>query len=97
MNMTSIDNLGTFAANVTLKAAVEYIRANNLKVLDYVAATECIKSYCKTWLPIALKDAKAALDCNMGQVAEATFKATMAQAGIEAAKEFAWPMDYQPV
>jgi hypothetical protein len=96
MNLSNIDSLGTIAANVAMKAAAEYIRANNLKVLDYEAATECLKSYCKTRLPIALQEAKEALDCGMTQVAEMTFKATMAQAGIEAAKEFAWPMDYQP-
>jgi len=92
----NIDNLGTLAANVAMRAAAEYVRANNLKVLDYDAATECLLSYCKSWITIALRDAKEAIDCGMMQVAETTFKATMAQAGIEAAKEFAWPADYQP-
>lgn len=94
MNAATIDSLGTLAANVAMKAAAEYVRANNLKVLDYGAAAECLRSYCKTWLPIALSDAKDALACGMTLTAEQTFKATMAQAGIEAAKEFAWPMDY---
>ena len=94
--MRTIESLGTVAADVAMRAAAEYVRTNNLKVLDYDAATACLKSYCKTYLPQALKDAKAAFDCGMNQVAEATFKATMALAGIEAAKEFAWPMDYIP-
>lgn len=96
MMTTQVDRLGTIAADVAMRAAAEYIRINNLKVLDYDAATECLRSYCKSRLPMALKDAKDALDCGMGQVAEATFKATMAMAGIEAAKEFAWPLDYVP-
>ena len=95
MNARQIDNLGTIAADVTMKAAAEYIRANNLKVLDYDVATEVLRDYCKTWLNQALSDAKDAIECGMTQIAEATFKATMAQAGIEAAKEFAWPMDYE--
>jgi hypothetical protein len=94
MTCKSIDSLGSIAAEVAMRAAAEYVRAHNLKVLDYAAAAECLRSYCKVYLPIALKDAKDALDCGMSQVAEMTFKATMAQAGIEAAKEYGftnWP------
>jgi len=92
---TNIDNLGTLAAETAMRAAAEYVRANGLKVLDYEAATACIRSWCKIKLPEALAAAKAALDCHMDKVAEMTFKAIMAEAGIEAAKEFAWPMNYQ--
>lgn len=96
MTANQIDNLGTIAAETAMQAAAHYVRHNNLKVLDYDAATACIRSWCKIKLPQALKDAKAAFECGMTKIAEATFKATMAEAGIEAAKEFAWPMDYQP-
>lgn len=92
----NVDQLGTIAANVAMKAFAEYVKAHNLKVLDYDAATACLRSWCRIMLPRALDDAKEALDCGMTQIAEATFKATMAQAGIEAAKEAAWPMEYQP-
>jgi hypothetical protein len=92
----STESLGTFAADVAMRAAAEYVRVNNLKVLDWDAATACLRQWCKIKLREALADAKAAIDCGMDQVAEATFKATMAQAGIEAAKEFAWPKEYQP-
>lgn len=88
---TSIDSLGTIAAEVAMRAAAEYIRTNRLTVLDYEAATACIRSWCKIKLPEALKAAKDALDCRMDAVAEMTFKAIMAEAGIEAAKEFGWP------
>jgi hypothetical protein len=94
--MKTTDQLGTIAAETAMRAAAEYVRTNGLKVLDYDAATACLRSYCKVYLPSALADAKSALDCGMGQVAETTFKATMALAGIEAAKEFAWPADYHP-
>ncbi|MBC8868618.1 MAG: hypothetical protein H8E44_04340 [Planctomycetes bacterium] len=92
----NVDQLGTIAAKVAMRAAAEYVRVNDLKVLDYEAATACLKTWCKIKLPQALADAKAAIECNMHQIAEATFKATMAEAGIEAAKEFAWPADYEP-
>lgn len=92
--MRTIDNLGTIAAEVAMRAAAEYVRSNGLKVVDYDAATECLRSHCKARLPLALDAAKKALDCKMGQVAEATFKAEMALAGIEAAKEFSVPMSY---
>lgn len=97
MNASRIDQLGTAAAEIAMRAAAEYVRANNLKVLDYDAATACLRSWCKIKLPQALADAKQAQECGMSHVAEMTFKATMAEAGIEAAKEFAWPADYQPV
>lgn len=95
--VTTVESLGTVAAEIAMASAAQYVRANNLKVIDYEAATNCLRTYCKTWIIQALKDAKEAIDCGMTQVAEATFRATMAKAGIEAAKEFAWPMDYQPV
>jgi len=96
MTESQIDSLGSLAVDLCTQSAVLYVRANNLKVLDYEAATEVLKDYCKTWLPQALNDAKEAFDCGMSQVGEETFKATMRQAGIEAAKEFAFPMSYEP-
>lgn len=89
--MPNIDDLGTLAAEVAMRSAAEYVRVNNLRVHDYDAAAECIRAHCKARLSDALRDAKEALDCGMMQVAQATFKATMALAGIEAAKEFTRP------
>lgn len=91
MTDTNINRLATIAAETCMKAAAEYIICNNLKVVDYDAATACLQTWCKSKLDEALADAKQALDANMGQIAEITFKATMAKAGIEAAKEFAIP------
>lgn len=88
MNMASIDRLGDMAANVTLHAAVNYVRSKNLSVTDYEAAAECIKRHCKGNLDVALRDAKEAIECGMTSAAEATFRLSMVQAGINAAKEF---------
>jgi hypothetical protein len=71
---------------MAVRGAREYLRVHNLQA-DNEALTECVKAWIKVKLPEALSDAKAALDCNMHQVAEKTFAASMVQAGIEAAKE----------
>ncbi len=75
------------AASVfAMRGAAEYLRLHKLQAED-VALAVCVRSWIKIKLPGALHDAKQALDCNMGQVAEATFAASMVQAGIEAAME----------
>jgi hypothetical protein len=48
---------------------------------------ECIKANAKIRLPQALAEARQAIEIGMVQVAEKTFAATMALAGIDAAKE----------
>lgn len=75
---------------IAVRAAVEYLRVHNLTAQD-AALTACLRSWLKIKLPEALRDAKEAFDCHMGQVAEATFALTIAQAGIEAAKEAGQP------
>lgn len=94
--MATIDSLGRLAADAAMRAAVEYIHVHNLQA-DTAALLECIRSWCRIKLPEALKDAKEALECGMGQIAEATFLATMRQAGIEAAKEAGFPKAGEPV
>ena len=96
MGTAQLDTLAKTAANIAMNAAAKYIRHHNLKVVDYNVACDCLKGWIKLSLPQALEDAKAALDANMSQIAQTTFRASMAQAGIEAAKEFGFPMDYQP-
>ena len=91
--MESIDNLGTLAAETAMRAAAEYIRVHKLTVPDYEAAIACIKAWCKIRLPVALDGAKRAFGVGMYQIGQATFLAEMRLAGIEAAKEFAWPAD----
>jgi hypothetical protein len=82
------------ACQVAMRAAASYLQAHNLRADDSALAA-CLRSHCKIALPAALHDAKEALDCGMGQAAEATFRASMALAGIEAAKEAGQPMSLQ--
>ena len=82
----SIDSLGTLAAETAARAAGVYLRQHKM-TYDIDALSACLKSWCKAKLIEALHDAKEAFDAGMGQMAEMTFKATMAEAGIEAAKE----------
>ena len=95
MTDARINKLGTIAAETAMQAAAEYIKANGLKVVDYEVACEALRYYTKSRLGQALEDAKQAIDCGMVDAATMTFKASMAMAGIEAAKEFGFPLDYQ--
>jgi len=89
-NPESLEVVGRLAADVAEKAAVAYLQKNGLAA-NAEALAECLRSWTKAKLSEALADAKAALDCGMGQMAETTFLATMALAGIEAAKEAGFP------
>ena len=75
---------------IAVRGAKEYLRAHDLQA-DNQALCACLSAWVKAKLPEALHDAKAAIDCNMHQAAEATFAASMVQAGIEAAKEASIP------
>ena len=82
----SMTELIEVASRMAATGAREYLAAHKLQT-EPNALAACLKSWIKIKLPEALADAKEALACHMGQVAEATFAATMMQAGIEAAKE----------
>ena len=69
----SINRLGDLAAKTAMQAAASYSRQQNLTV--------GVDAVCES-----LAGAKEALDCGMDHVAEQTFAATMALAGIEAVK-----------
>ena len=83
---SATDALGTQAANVAMRAAALYIRQHSLTV-DIDALISALRRHCAATLPVALADAKQAIDCGMSAAAEATFKASFANAGIAAAKE----------
>lgn len=91
--MNSItDQLIQVAANTAMKAAAEYIHKNHLSYeIDSLLA--CLRANVKARFQEALVESKQALDCNsnMALVAEQTFLATMALAGIDAAKEACFP------
>lgn len=82
------DLLASAALEITAIGAREYLAANKLTA-DTNALLACCRSWTKIKLPEALNDAREAIECHMNEVAEATFKATMILAGIEAAKEAA--------
>jgi hypothetical protein len=84
------DRLADVAVEIAARAAVAYLRQHNIDA-DPRALEATLKSWVKIKLPEALRDAKQALEAGMGQAAEATFKASMALAGIEAAKEAGFP------
>ena len=76
----------TVYANTMMKAAVVYCQQRGIPIqADHLS--QCLKAHKET-IHGALNDAKGALDCGMDQVAETTFKASAAQAGISAAKMY---------
>jgi len=91
--MATVDALGDAAVRIASRAAWMYIRQHDLTATTE-ALSSCLTSWCKIKLPEALRDAKAALDAHMPQAAEATFQATMALAGIEAAREAGFPTSH---
>lgn len=92
---TRIDNLGTMAADVAMRGAVDYLRANPVGGKRQYATEEIdrllvlIRQYAKIAVVAALDDAGKAIEAGMVAVAEQTFRATMALAGIKAAQQFA--------
>ena len=85
-----MDNLGTVAADVAAKAAIQYLRGRDILGKEWFnadAISKALQTRVKLALPEALKDAKEALDLGMGPVGETTFMVSMALAGIKAAKD----------
>lgn len=74
-------------ANVMMQAAVEYCAQHKIAV-NSEHLSQCLRAH-KERIRGALHDAKDAFDANMPQVAEITFRASAAQAGIDAAKMYA--------
>lgn len=83
------NNLGSIAAHESMKSAVAYFKSVGHVVAesDIDATCEVIKRHCKEAVGKALEDVRQAMECNMGQVAQATFLASFRLAGINAAKE----------
>lgn len=92
MNAAKIDNLGTMAAEIAMRAAIDYLKRNG-KVAGIADAQidrllVLIRQCAKDAVGQALDEAGAALAAGMDRVAEATFGAAMTIAGIKAAKEY---------
>lgn len=86
MTNNEVFGIAQAACAIAERGAVEYLNAHKLTA-DPTALAECLKSWTKIKFTEAMRDAKEAIECGMVQVAQATFSATMIQAGIEAAKE----------
>ena len=79
------------ATIIAARSARIYLEQHNLKAESPESLAESLQAMVKFRLPEALRDAKEALDCHMDKAAEATFATTMAEAGIDAAKEAGIP------
>lgn len=91
MNDVALKQLSDTMITVAARAAHRYFDVHNCKPVSDDAFADCLRVMIKVHYPKAMADAKEAMDCGMTQVAEQTFIATMAQAGIEAAKECSAP------
>jgi hypothetical protein len=76
------------AANLAMSGAADYLSQHKLTVVDWDAATSTLRDGCKATVAEALADARCAIDASMGDIAAATFKATMRLTGINVAKEW---------
>lgn len=90
MNDPAIQALAETVSDIAAHAAITYLKQQNLTATDEALAA-CLASWIRLKLPEAFADAKQAIDSGMEQYAEMTFRATMALAGIEAAKEAGVP------
>lgn len=95
-NKTKIMNemtkqLADTAAIIATHGAKEYLRVHNLTASNQ-ALSESLRVWIKKLMPLALADAKEAFDCHMDQIAVETFKASLINAGVLAAKECGMPI-----
>ncbi len=87
----SINTLGETAVKIAANAAHAWFAQHSAKPVSLDAFCECLKANVKVYLPGALRDAREALEAGMYEVGQQTFAASMALAGIDAAKECATP------
>lgn len=90
MGLHTLDTLGTVAVGIAWKGARRYLAHEGRytpALVNSKALQDALARHVKAKLPEALQDAKEALECGMAQAAEHTFAASMALAGIAAAKE----------
>lgn len=89
----TIDALGTKAANIAMLASIRYLQGHgwtNAAISERAADLSlALKALAPAASLRAMDDAREAMECGMVDAAEQTFQATMALAGIEAAKRLA--------
>jgi hypothetical protein len=86
-----VTDLLDYAFPVALLAAREYLAVHALQAHPQTLANS-LKASIEAAFPAAIQDAKQAFDAGMGEIAIQTFKASMALAGIDAAKEAGFPI-----
>ena len=84
--MSKIDSLAKAGCEIAMRAAAKYVQENKLAP-DLEQLVSALKQHINDALPVALQDAREALECRMDAIAERTFAASMVVAGIKAAKE----------
>ncbi len=80
--------LAKISVEYAIRGATDYLRLNGIEVSDAQRLLDLIRAQVKADIDEALNEAKDAIECNMTQVAECTFRAAMVQAGIMAAKNY---------
>ena len=94
MKQPDIETLGEQTMHIAAQAAMRYLETHNLTASPDALAS-CLTSWVRAKLPEALHDAKEAIDARLPGYGELTFEATIALAGIEAAKEAGFPASQQ--
>jgi hypothetical protein len=94
MKRTDTETLGEQTMHIAAQAAMRYLETHNLTASP-AALASCLTSWVRAKLPEALHDAREAMDAGLSEYGELTYKATIALAGIEAAKEAGFPASGQ--
>lgn len=84
---TTIDALGTRAAEAVMRGTAEVLRREGYRPRDYEAATEVIRRHAVEAADEGLRDARQAFDAGMTRWAETTFTASLAKAAAQAGRE----------
>lgn len=85
--MDSVTRLVDSAVTVAIRAAREWLAQHpEVQLKDWSMFSDALRASLKSHLPQALDDAKAALAAGMPEVAQQTFFASAALAGIDAIK-----------
>jgi tRNA A37 N6-isopentenylltransferase MiaA len=84
------EELATAAMQIACRAAKLYLENHNLQAIDEALAS-CVCSHVRAMMREALAASKKAMSAGLSQWVDTAFGTVMLQAGIEAAKEAAFP------
>ena len=86
MKRADTEALSEQTLHIAAQAAMRYLETHNLTASPDALAS-CLTYRVRAKLPEALRDAQEAVEAELPAYGELTYKATIALAGIEAAKE----------